>query len=298
MVTRCSIGIMVHNEEANIGNLLRVLLNHRSPSVLIEEIIVVASGCTDNTIEIVKDHQSQSGLIRLLIEETRNGKASAINVFLREAKNQILVLLSGDTLPEEDALSCLVRPFSHKEIGMTGCHPIPVNKCDDFMGFTVQFMWRLHHRLALEDPKLGEMVAFRNMVRQIPDDTAVDEASIEAIITRAGYRLVYVPESIVRNKGAENVKDFLCQRRRIYAGHLWLSKTHDYAVSTKGIRRIFKQLLKELSLNPKTMAWIFGAILLEVYGRLLGLYDFYIRNKNPYIWHIALTTKELSCLRY
>ena len=42
----CSIGIMAHNEEANIGRTIRAVLEQQSPSFLIEEVIVVASGCT------------------------------------------------------------------------------------------------------------------------------------------------------------------------------------------------------------------------------------------------------------
>ena len=71
-----------------------------------------------------------------------------------------------------------------------------------------------------ESPKLGEIVAFRNVIPRIPLDTAVDELSIQALITQLGYQLVYEPEAVVYNRGPATVGDFLRQRRRIYAGHL------------------------------------------------------------------------------
>ena len=60
----------------------------------------------------------------------------------------------------------------------------------------------------------------------------MDEASIEAIIRKAGYKLCYVPDAIVRNKGPENIRDFLKQRRRIAAGHKHLMIEERYEVST------------------------------------------------------------------
>ena len=45
---KCSVGITAHNEEANIGRLLQVMLDQHLHEVEITEIIVVASGCTDS----------------------------------------------------------------------------------------------------------------------------------------------------------------------------------------------------------------------------------------------------------
>jgi biofilm PGA synthesis N-glycosyltransferase PgaC len=127
---------------------------------------------------------------------------------------------------------------------MTGARPIPVNRKDTFIGFTVHLMWALHHKIAIQTPKLGELVAFRNFVREIPKDTAVDEASIEAIMREAGYDLRYVPEAVVNNKGPETVRDFLKQRRRIAAGHKNLTRSQNYTVSTSSSLKILGVLAR------------------------------------------------------
>src|SRR6266700_850468 len=49
----CSIGIMAYNEEANIARTLKSVLEQTGPSIRIDEVIVVASGCTDRTVPIV-----------------------------------------------------------------------------------------------------------------------------------------------------------------------------------------------------------------------------------------------------
>src|SRR5882762_11097249 len=72
----CSIGIMAYNEEANIARTLQAVLAQHGPSIRIEEVIVVASGCTDNTVPIVAQIAEQEARVRLYTQEKREGKAS------------------------------------------------------------------------------------------------------------------------------------------------------------------------------------------------------------------------------
>lgn len=219
-----SVGICAYNEGKNIGKLLQSLLNQKIEKIHIKEILVISSASTDKTDEIINNFISKDERIRLLIQEKREGKASCVNHILKNLTGDIIILASADILPLENTIQKLVLPFFDKTIGMTGGHPIPIDNKDTFIGFTVHLLWKLHHKLALKNPKLGEIIAFRNIIREIPIDTAVDEASIEAIIQKQRLRLCYVPDAIIYNKGAATIDDFLRQRRRIYAGHLYLKK--------------------------------------------------------------------------
>lgn len=292
----CSVGVMAFNEEANIGHLLESLRRQHLATCRIHGILVVASGCTDATERIVASIARSDPLVKLAVQREREGKASAINLFLSRAEGDVMVIESGDTIPDRNAVEELVRPFRDPEIGMTGAHPIPVDSEDRFMGFTSHLFWRLHHTLALNHPKLGEMIAFRNIVREIPKDTAVDEASIEALVTEAGYRIHYAADAVVYNKGPETIADFLKQRRRITAGHKHLQSTRGYRVSTTSARNLMGllgRLVKETSWSPKKFFWICGAVLLESWGRLLGSYDYRVKKKNPFAWDVATSTKRL-----
>jgi len=287
-----SLGIMAYNEQENIGRLLQSILNQSLPHDYLKEIFVVASGCTDRTEDIVLNFIQKDNRIKLLRQSQREGKASAINFFLSNASGDIFILESGDTVPAEGTLNKLVSPFKDPTIGMTGARPVPVNSKTTFIGFCVHLMWSLHHTIALTSPKLGELIAFRNFVTQIPMDTAVDEASIEAIVKKNGYKLCYVPDAILSNKGPENFKDFIKQRRRIATGHKHLLHKENYQVSTANPLVILSILLKEHSWNFKHTLWTLGAIALEMISRTLGNYDFYIKKKNPYKWDIATSTKK------
>ncbi len=292
MTPTVSVGIMVYNEETTIGRLLDALLRQEVVCAFLKEIMVVASGCTDSTVEIVTAYVKRDERVKLIIQEARKGKASAVNLFLSQASGEIIVLESGDTIPLPGTFDKLLRPFEDPSVGMTGAHPLPINRKDTFMGYVVNLMWELHHKIALYYPKMGELVAFRNFVRVIPEDTPVDEASIEAIVAKKGYRICYVPEAIVRNKAPETVRDFLCQRRRIATGHKYVRATQKFQVHTDPPLRILRVLLSEHSWGLRDTVWTAGAIGLEAFARMLGNYDYYLGKKKHTVWDIAPTTKN------
>lgn len=292
---RCSLGIMAHNEEANIGRLLARIGMSDFQRVEIVEIIVIASGCTDRTEDLVREAAAADGRIRLISQPTREGKASAMNLFIRQAQCDVLVLSSADLLPAEEAIEQLVRPFADPEIGLTASRPMPVNDPATFMGFAAHLLWDLHHQMNLRGFKAGEMIAFRKVFERIPPHTAVDEASVEPLIRGQGYAVRYVPEAVVYNKGPETVEDFLRQRRRIYAGHLEMRDRLGYAVSTMSGTKIIALLLRNMDWRPKQLYWTARVVALEVYGRYLGRQD-YKAHRSHTVWEIAETTKELELL--
>ena len=289
----CSLGILAHNEAANIGRLLARVGASRLDQVAVAEIIVVASGCTDDTEAIVREAAAADPRIRLISQPTREGKASAMNLFLRDAACDVLILSSADLLPSEDAIERLVSPFADPEIGMTACRPEPLNDPATFMGFAAHLLWDLHHQMNLEGFKAGEMIAFRKVFARIPPHTAVDEASVEPLIRGQGYGVRYVPDAVVYNKGPETVDDFLRQRRRIYAGHLEMQAALGYSVSTMSGGKIAGLLLRNLDWRPKQLFWTARVVALEVYGRYLGRQDYRARRSHT-VWEIAATTKELE----
>ena len=291
---RCSIGIMAHNEEANIGHLLQRFMEQKLTNVVIAEIIVVASGCTDRTEEIVREWAERDGRIKLYSQPTREGKASGVNLFLREASEEITVLSSADLLPDYHAIQRMIEPMADPDVGMTSGRPSPLNDPDTFMGFAAHLLWNLHHEIAQQHFKAGEMTAFRLIFQRIPYDSAVDEASVEPVIKGQGYKTAYVPEAIIYNKGPETVDDFLRQRRRIYAGHMAVRNNLGYVVSTMSGWRILRALLRNLDWRPRRLLWTLGVVALEIYGRWLGWRDFRSERQQHVVWEIAKTTKRLT----
>ncbi len=293
----CSIGVCVYNEEKNIRKLLTSLTRQTLLTVEISEIIVVASAPTDKTCDIVEEFAAHDRRIRLVKQPRREGKSSAVNLFIQTAREDVLVLMGGDLILDASVVQRLVQEFSDAEVGMAGARPVPVNNIDaGFCGFAAHLLWDLHHRLSLVDPKMGEVIAFRKVFRRIPVMSSVDEANIEPLIRGQGYRIRYVPEARVMNKDPETVSDFIKQRRRIYSGHLAVKHEQSYSVATMNIFSIGRMLLAFLRDNPRPryLAYAPAVIALEGYSRLLGWWDYHVAKKRHTVWETVESTKNLE----
>ncbi|MDP9315966.1 MAG: glycosyltransferase [Chloroflexota bacterium] len=290
---RCTVGVLAYNEEHNIRQILHALLNQQMTTSDMVEIVVVASGCTDQTVELAQVVASMFPIVKVVVQRERAGKAAAINLLISIAQGDVIVLAGADTLPDPIALEQLLRPFNDPTVGMVGAHVIPLNDPRRFLGFAVQMLWQVHHRMALRWPKLGELVAFRNVVQALPVQSATDEVALEALITAQNYRLVYVPDAVVYNYGPQTFSDFLLQRRRIYAGHLAIAASHGYVAASMPLKHVATLVRESLVRNHRWMLWLLATMLLEFWARILGYLDF-TRGYEHHIWRPIKSTKELQ----
>ncbi len=92
------------------------------------------------------------------------------------------------------------------------------------------------------------------------------------------------------------VRDFLKQRRRIYAGHLLVRREQDYAASTMSVLPILQALLASADTTlgtPREAIWTCGTIALEAFARLQGHID--VQGNRPHhIWQAVSSTKKLE----
>ena len=288
---RCSVGVTVYNEEKNIGSLLGALLDQHLHQVEIVEIIVVASACKDQTVPIVQEYMGRDERIKLIEQEQREGKTSAINLFLAEASSNICVLESGDTLPHEYAIEHMVRMFEDPEVGMVGAQKVAVNTPDHIAGLLSHIRLRMEHELCMEIPRLGEMIAFRKVFEQIPPDIAMDEAFVEALVVEKGMTVKYAPDAIVYNTGPTTIPDFVRQRRRNHAGHLYLKHKYGYAVSSIQNQRVARVAITQVWNAIRLLGVLFLLAVLEAWSRLLGRYDFALKRRHV-VWNMAWTQKQ------
>lgn len=293
--SRISVGVIVRNEEKNIMNLLQSISGQRMTELVIDEIIVVSSGSDDRTNRLVEEYMNHDRRVRLIVQDKPEGKVSGINEFLKMSISEIVVVSSGDVIFGEETLQNLVSPLVRDQrIGLTSARPVPTNDASTFMGTVASIHWRLHHLLE----RHGETIAFRRtLVNQIPDEVSADEAYIEAIVHKYSFKTTQPVDSLVFNKGSESIMEFLSQIRRHYAGHLFIKNSYSYAVSSmtmKGVARVTTELVQCLRRNPRMVHHTIGYVFLEATGRLLGIWDFYVRKEHYRKWSAAKTTKSLD----
>ncbi|EKD85578.1 MAG: hypothetical protein ACD_37C00684G0004 [uncultured bacterium] len=286
-----SICVPACNEEKNIGKLLTALCGQKTEKIKINKIVVISSGSTDKTNEIVQAFCDKNQNIILVKEPERSGKASAINTFLKIIDDEIVVIESADTIPNIDTMEKLCIPFLNDEkIGMTGGAPFPVNDPNTFLGYIIHAWWWFHRNI----PRFGEIIAFRNIIENIPKSSAVDEAYIQAVMIKKNYKVVHIDKAVVYNKGPETVADLIKQRRRIFNGHARLQKDELIKIDNMTKSSLRLMLFDYEMKNLKHLVWFLSGILIEVYARLLGTWDMSVKNYNPAVWDMADSTKDLS----
>lgn len=119
------------NEERYIGDTLDALLSSKYPMDKLE-ILVIASGSTDNTAKIAKE-KGKRGPIKVLTKALeRKGKPSALRLGLSHAKHEVIFICDAETRLKPDALSHLVRPLQLEGVlatqGSTQVENAGVNK--------------------------------------------------------------------------------------------------------------------------------------------------------------------------
>jgi cellulose synthase/poly-beta-1,6-N-acetylglucosamine synthase-like glycosyltransferase len=287
---RTLVGICAYNEEHNIGKLLQNLLTKQDLPTN-SEILVICSGCTDRTPHIVREFSNKDARIELVIENTRKGKANALNKIFKRAKESadILVLVNADALPGHGSIEKLIFQLKKKR-GVVFARPVPLNGMQSISNRIVHIVWELHHTISLyKGPKLSaELCAIRSKcLENIPENIATDEPYIELFIRKQGYQVSYVPEAIVYIRCPTNMLDLLRQRIRIWTGHLQIQKRTGFAVSTSN----FKNVLWTVStLKLRDIPYALLGALLEGLAYLVARLNFSV-GKVLYAWEPIKSTK-------
>jgi cellulose synthase/poly-beta-1,6-N-acetylglucosamine synthase-like glycosyltransferase/peptidoglycan/xylan/chitin deacetylase (PgdA/CDA1 family)/spore germination protein YaaH len=108
-----SVVIAAYNESKVINRTISALLSGNYPNV---EILVVDDGSTDGTAETVRQMFSGNETVRV-IEKSNGGKASALNLGIKECSGEVIVALDADTMFDKYTVSNLVRHFEDPAIG-------------------------------------------------------------------------------------------------------------------------------------------------------------------------------------
>jgi len=290
-----AIGVMAYNEERNIAQLLESLLG-QSAKPRIEKIYIVASGCTDRTCDIVRAYAARDLRIRLVADPDRRGKVHAVNQFISMATQPLCVLTSADVGFHPTTVERIIAPFADPTIGAVGAHVVPVNTPDTFTGFAINLMWTLHNEVSSIKPKMGEMLAFRNVVKPLDAAVLADEVSILCEVEKAGYRAVYAPDALIENCGPGRLSDFVKQRTRWIVCNLQAERDYNVRVSTLDHGLVMRATIKHVRQNFKRLHWFAGAALIELYARARARMTFATMpsRRQFQLWDQAAGTKSIA----
>lgn len=250
-----------------------------------DEILIVASGCTDKTVDVIRSFQDKR--IQIIEEKKRNGKAAATNLVVNKARFSIIVYLDADVIIAPGAIHQLLTNFENNNIAAVSGRMIIQNP-KSFFDHVCYFAREALHKQKLKENKEGKfwsingyLFAIRKKLYQPIDKTnLVEDALLGWLLYQSGQRIVYEPNALVYEKGPQNLADYLNQKTRIRVGWWQMSKKYHMKISEKRNISHLYYLIK----TP--FAWVY--LVLEIFVWCVALYRFHIKQ---YRWPVVYSSK-------
>jgi glycosyltransferase involved in cell wall biosynthesis len=198
--------ILAHNEQKHIAETVQAIAANCSG--LACDIKVYANGCTDRTVDIVRD--LRQGLPNLELRELNQpSKPKAWNAAFTENHHPILVFSDGDVVPEAGAIEALYRFLTRapRTATLVGCSFWPrlrgLGLGQYFTGFLqipLKQDFLAGGLYAVHRQSLAREFARRNIVG-IPPDITADDTFLELIVPREKFfvinpRVYYEPPAL------------------------------------------------------------------------------------------------------
>jgi len=216
-----SILVPTYNEEAVIEKRIQNLRALRYPKDKYE-ILVIDSGSSDATKRIVQRLCAESAAprTRLVCEDERMGKASAINCGSARAAGDIILVTDANSLFDENVLAELTPYFESAKIGGVGGRYV-VSNAENPLPATEQFYWELETLLRTGESALdsaclfqGEINAWRKSLVQADPAMIGEDLDMSIAIRQQGYKVAFEPNAVCYEPSPISFREQLTQKKR------------------------------------------------------------------------------------
>ena len=222
-----SIIVPTYNEENVIAKRIENLVELDYPKDNYE-IIVVDSGSADNTTEIVeetiKEHAKDKPNLRLIKEEERKGKASAINLGKKHAEGEIVLITDANSIFDKKVMKEMMPHFKNLEVGAVSGRYF-ISNPDKTLPSSESFYWEIEYITLLGESFLdsistviGTISAWRKELMNFRSKTISEDLDMTIQVRRNGYKIRYEPEAKVYEPSATTPEDQIKQRKRTSLG--------------------------------------------------------------------------------
>ncbi len=291
---RLSVVTCAYNEARNLPNFLTAVLDSTGRSFQLVELIAVASGCTDQTVEILQKAARRDPRVKVIVEAQRHGKAAAMATGLAAASGCVVLFANADTRPKRGALEALAAPFADPTVALVTSRPVPAT--DESVPETqtsrvARVLWAVHDRVSRISPKAGEAFAIRRMQLPLGPDVEDDDTFIGIYVGAHGGRSVYAERAVVFNRVPTYPREFLRQRYRINRQVLGLYRRTGYSSSTWSPGTMVRAVAAYAWENPSELANVVILLGVEATARSVALASALFSRKPMSSWRPIDSTK-------
>ena len=222
-----SVVIAAYNESKVINKTIATLLLSTYPNI---EIIVVDDGSKDNTAAAVSALHSGDSRITVLSKEN-GGKASALNLGIRQCAGEIVVALDADTVFNPETIGRLVRHFADSSIGAVSGNvkvgnrnnPLTIWQAVEYIT-SQNFDRRSFDLLNCITVVPGAVGAWRRdaivLAGMYSSQTLAEDTDLTMKVRKLGYRIVTDNSALAYTEAPDTLRDLAKQRFRWAYGTL------------------------------------------------------------------------------
>lgn len=215
------------NEAAHIEATVRNKLAQQYPTGLID-VIVVSDESSDGTDEIVQRIAAESGRVRLLRQQPRQGKTAGLNLAMREARGEVIVFADANSIYRPDAIAKLARNFADPKVGYVTGKMVYVNPDGSLVGDGCSAFMRYENALRAAETRIGSIVGVdggvdavrKQLYRPMRADQLPDFV-LPLTVVEQGYRVVYEPEAMLTEETLTTQSSEYRMRVRVALRALW-----------------------------------------------------------------------------
>jgi cellulose synthase/poly-beta-1,6-N-acetylglucosamine synthase-like glycosyltransferase len=239
--------IAAYNEadviEATVRNKLK--LNYAADKL---EIIVISDGSEDRTDQIVQalipslqitetDRETPAEgrqttmpvpSVKLLRQEPRTGKTSALNMAVPHANGDIIVFSDANSIYDPDALMNLVQNFHDPAVGYVTGKMIYTNPQGSIIGDGCSTYMKYENALRTLESGIGSIVgvdggidAMRKALYKPMNSDQLPDFVQPLKVVEQGYRVVYEPAALLKEPALASMTDEYRMRVRVSLRAVW-----------------------------------------------------------------------------
>ena len=217
--------IAAFNEQAVIEATIRNKLNQNYPKDRLE-ILVVSDNSSDKTDEIVDG--IKDARVRLIRQEPRAGKTSALNLAIPQAKGEIIIFSDANSLYAPDTIRKLVTNFFDPLVGYVTGRMIYASTDGTMVGDGCSAYMKYENRLREIETRLGSIVGvdggvdavLKRLYHPMKNDQLPDLVLPLKVIAQ-NHRVVYETEAILWENSLNETSDEYRMRVRVSLRALW-----------------------------------------------------------------------------
>jgi cellulose synthase/poly-beta-1,6-N-acetylglucosamine synthase-like glycosyltransferase len=226
-----SLIVAAHNEEAVIQDKVREAKGLDYPRDRLE-VIVASDGSTDRTVELARAAGAD-----LVLDLPRGGKVRALNAGVERADGEVLAFSDANSFWEADALRRLVARLAERQVGYV-CGQVRFDRAgaanEEGLYWRYEMAVRsFESRLAGVTAGNGAINAVRREAYLFLEPTRGQDISFPFELVKRGWRPVYAPEAVARERLAASIGDEFERKRRMMAG-AWSTMLRHGLLSVRG----------------------------------------------------------------